>query len=714
MIGYIDGLFTISTSFFTYEMKVDSFGRLLHLYYGAPIEGDASSLLSLRDRGFSASPYEAGKDRTYSYDYLPLEISTLGEGDFRTPSLIVEREDGTLSSSFIYSGHRIYKGSERIKGLPSVEIADAECLEITLSDSLSSSLLILTYIAKDSTLLRGMQIKGGKEKITLRKALYSMDEISSRRDVIWFDGRHCSERNIKRERLDTATLTFSSRRGATSHQMNNSFILASPETTEDHGEAFIISLLWSGSFTFFAEKDQYDTARFALGPGSEYFSYSLTEGETLTLPFLILTYSENGLGDLSVKHSRFVRENIARKRRGGLKDPVLLNNWEATYFDFNGDKLMAIAKEAKSLGCDLFVLDDGWFGHRNDDLSSLGDWSENREKLGCSLETLSEGIRKNGISFGLWVEPEAISEDSELYRSHPEWVLKLEGKKPVRGRYELVLDLSNKEVTDYLKAVLSSLIERGKLSYMKWDYNRFITDFHSSVTPSGRIEYDYILGLYSILEYLEEKYPDLLIEGCSGGGGRFDLGLLYYTPQSWLSDNTDAIERIDIELGSSYIYPVSSFGSHVSAVPNHQTHRTTPLFTRSSVAMIGSYGLELDPEKLSEEEKDLIRREIKEYRKLCPIIKEGDFYRLSHTPELGCAFAVSEDGREGVLIAIRRLSHGNPKDHYVKLKGLDEKGRYSVEGKEYFGSMLIKAGLLLPFTYSEDFEAIRLKVKRLD
>ena len=336
--------------------------------------GDASSLLSLRDRGFSASPYEAGKDRTYSYDYLPLEISTLGEGDFRTPSLIVEREDGTLSSSFIYSGHRIYKGSERIKGLPSVEIADAECLEITLSDSLSSSLLILTYIAKDSTLLRGMQIKGGKEKITLRKALYSMDEISSRRDVIWFDGRHCSERNIKRERVDTATLTLSSRRGATSHQMNNSFILASPETTENSGEAFIISLLWSGSFTFFAEKDQYDTARFALGPGSEYFSYSLTEEETLTLPFLILTYSENGLGDLSVKHSRFVRKHIARKRRGGLKDPVLLNNWEATYFDFNGDKLMAIAKEAKSLGCDLFVLDDGWFGHRNDDLSSLGDW----------------------------------------------------------------------------------------------------------------------------------------------------------------------------------------------------------------------------------------------------------------------------------------------------------------------------------------------------
>ena len=375
---------------------------------------------------------------------------------------------------------------------------------------------------------------------------------------------------------------------------------------------------------------------------------------------------------------------------------------------------MAIAKEAKSLGCDLFVLDDGWFGHRNDDLSSLGDWNEDRDKLGCSLETLSEGIRKNGISFGLWVEPEAISEDSDLYRSHPEWVLKMEGKKPVRGRYELVLDLSNKEVTDYLKAVLSSLIERGKLSYMKWDYNRFITDFHSSVTPSGRIEYDYILGLYSVLEYLNEKYPDLLIEGCSGGGGRFDLGLLYYTPQSWLSDNTDAIERIDIELGSSYIYPVSSFGSHVSAVPNHQTHRITPLFTRSSVAMIGSYGLELDPEKFSEEEKDLIRREIKEYRKLCPIIKEGDFYRLSNTPELGCAFAVSEDGREGVLIAIRRISHGNPKDHYVKLKGLDEKGRYSVEGKEYFGSMLIKAGLLLPFTYSEDFEAIRLKVKRLD
>ncbi|MGN0906635.1 MAG: alpha-galactosidase, partial [Bullifex sp.] len=595
---------------------------------------------------------------------------------------------------------------------PNADVPDAECLEITLTEELSGAELILTYAAKGSSLVRGMRIKAHDRKITVRKALYSMDTLSSDHDVIWFDGRHCSERNIKRAHIDTAALTFSSRRGATSHQMNNSFIVCGTDTTETHGEAVLLSLLWSGSFTFFAEKDQYDSARCALGAGSEFFSYDLENSE-LVLPQLLLTYSSDGLGDLSVKNSRFVTDHIRRKLSGGLKNPVLLNNWEATYFDFDGEKLLSIAKEAKALGCDLFVLDDGWFGHRNDDTSSLGDWYENREKLGMSLDELSGKITGEGIAFGLWVEPEMVSEDSDLYRAHPDWALAVPGKSPVRGRYQLVLDMSNNEVTDYLKKVLDDLITRGRLSYMKWDYNRFITDFHSSVTAPGRIEYDYIKGLYSVFEYLNEKHPELLIEGCSGGGGRFDLGMLYYTPQSWLSDDTDAIERIDIEFGSSYIYPVSSFGSHVSAVPNHQTHRMTPLFTRSSVAMIGSYGLELDPTKLSEDEKAVIRKEINEYKELCTIIKDGDFYRLMHTPEAGCCLAVSQDKKDAVLIAVRRLSHGNPKDFHVRLRGLDANAMYSVGDKVFTGSLLMNAGLLLPFACSEDLEAVRIRIKAL-
>ena len=404
---------------------------------------------------------------------------------------------------------------------------------------------------------------------------------------------------------------------------------------------------------------------------------------------------------------------IRRKNSSKLVNPVLLNNWEATYFNFTGEKLLAIAKEAKKLNCDLFVLDDGWFGKRNDDLSSLGDWFENKDKLKMDLSELSDKITKEDIAFGLWVEPEMVNEESLLYKKHPEWALKLLNKAPVRGRYQLVLDLSNNEVIEYIKAFLDDLITRGKLSYIKWDYNRFITDFYSSVTEVGKIEYKYMIGLYSIFEYLNVKYPDLIIEGCSGGGGRFDLGLIYYTPQSWLSDNTDAIERLDIEFGSSYLYPIATFGSHVSAVPNHQTHRTTPLYTRSSVAMLGSYGLELDPTKLSEDDKAEIKREISDYKKYASLIKDGDFYRLLDSNEASCCMVVSCDKSKALLIAVNRLSHGNPVDRYVKLNGLDETKSYKLNGKVYPGRLLINGGLLLPFTFQEDYEAVRLYIEEL-
>ena len=712
MIKVENNLFTLTGDNFTYQMKVDSFGRLLHLYHGPKIIGDASSIISYRDRGFSASPYEAGFDRTYSYDYLPLEISTLGEGDFRTPGIIISQEDGTTSSAFIYKEHRVYNGSNKIKGLPSVVIEDAECLEITLEEELSKAKIILTYIITDSSLVRGLEIVAGDKKIKLKKALYTFDYLYGSFDVTYFEGRHCSERTRKRATINTGALTFTSRRGATSHQINNGFIICDSNTTELFGSALSLELLWSGSFTFFAEKNQYGSTRVGLGMGSEFFEYEL-QNSSIALPELLITFSSNGFSDLSIKNNRFIMSHIRRKNLSKLNNPVLLNNWEATYFDFTGEKLLSIAKEAKALGCDLFVLDDGWFSNRNDDLSSLGDWFENKDKLKMDLNTLSSLITKEGIAFGLWVEPEMVSENSLLFKNHPEWALMLKNKKPVRGRYQLVLDLSNKEVVAYIKAFLDDLITRGKLSYMKWDYNRFITDFFSSVTPAGRIEYDYILGLYSIFEYLNEKYPHLMIEGCSGGGGRFDLGLIYYTPQSWLSDNTDAIERLDIEFGSSYLYPIATFGSHVSAVPNHQTHRVTPLFTRSCVAMLGSYGLELDPTKLSEEEKNEIKFEIKEYKKYASLIKDGDFYRLLDSNEASSALCVSRDKSKALLIAVNRLSHGNPVDHHVKLNGLDENKTYLINGKVIPGSLLVNAGLLLPFTFSNDYEAIRLYIEEV-
>ncbi|MDY5930717.1 MAG: alpha-galactosidase, partial [Candidatus Ornithospirochaeta sp.] len=575
---------------------------------------------------------------------------------------------------------------------------------------LSKAELILTYIVKGSSLVRGMRIAAKDRAITIRKALYSMDYLFGDKDVTYFEGRHCSERTRRRASVGTGALTFTSRRGATSHQISNGFILSDSSANEDGGNAVLMELLWSGSFTFFAEKNQYGSTRAALGMGSEYFEYCLRDSY-LDCPELLLTFSDKGFGDLSVRNSRFIMDHIRHNPASKLNAPVLLNNWEATYFGFTGEKLIEIARSAKALGCDLFVLDDGWFGHRNDDLSSLGDWYENTEKLGMDLGSLSERIRKEGIAFGLWVEPEMVSEESDLYRKHPDWALRLEGRKPSRGRYQLVLDLTRKDVRDFILSFLTDLIERGKLSYMKWDYNRFITDFFSSETPRGQIEYDYIIGLYSIFESLNSRFPSLMIEGCSGGGGRFDLGMLYCTPQSWLSDDTDAIERLDIEIGSSYLFPIASFGSHISAVPNHQTGRSTPLFTRSTVAMLGSFGLELDPDSLSDAEKDEIRAEIVEYRKLSSLIRNGDFYRLNDTAEYSAAMVVSENKEEALLIAVNRLSHGNPLDRYARLTGLDEKKIYRVNGMTMPGSLLVNAGLLIPFSFTVDYEAVRLHIK---
>ena len=713
MIECKGSVFSLSGDNYTYQMMVDSFGRLLHLYHGPKIQGDASSLLSYRDRGFSPCPYEAGKDRTVSYDYLPLETSILGDGDFRTPALILEGKGEEFSPTFVYKNHTSYMGLKKLKGLPSAAIEDAEVLEITLEDEKTGTEIVLSYAVKNSSLLRGIEVRAGNKSVVLRKALYSLSYIYGDYDVTYFEGRHCGERTRRRAAVNTGSLTFTSRRGATSHQINNSFIVSEREATENSGNAMSMSLLWSGSFTFFAEQNQYLSTRVALGMGSEYFSYDIGAGESILFPQLLLTFSDKGFGDLSLRNNRFIMDYIRYNAKDGLRDPVLINNWEATYFDFTGEKLISIAKAAKSLGCDLFVLDDGWFGKRSDDFSSLGDWKENTAKLKMDLSELSFQINGQGMAFGLWVEPEMVSEDSLLYKEHPQWALSSPDKKPSRGRYQLVLDLTNREVVEYIISFLDDLVTRGNLRYIKWDYNRFITDFYSSVTPSGRIEYDYILGLYSILQHLNDKFPSLIIEGCSGGGGRFDNGMMYYAPQSWLSDDTDAIERLDIQIGSSYIYPVASFGSHVSAVPNHQTMRTTPLYTRSTVAMMGSYGLELDPMKLTEEEKEEIRAEISEYKRLAPLLKEGDFYRLLDTNEVSAGLFVSPDKTHALLFAVNRLSHGNPTDRYVKLRGLDKNKDYSIDGKIYSGSLLMNAGFLLPFAFSIDYEAVRVELKAL-
>ena len=396
--------------------------------------------------------------------------------------------------------------------------------------------------------------------------------------------------------------------------------------------------------------------------------------------------------------------------------PVLINSWEAAYFDFDGETIAGLAREAAELGIDMVVMDDGWFGKREDDNSGLGDWQVNEKKLGCTLRELTERVRETGLAFGIWMEPEMVSKDSDLYREHPDWALQTPGRKPVMGRNQLVLDFSRKEVRDHVFAQICRVLDEGNIRYVKWDMNRSLSDFYSVNKGSGKVAYDYVLGVYDFMEKLLQKYPDILIEGCSGGGGRFDAGMLYYTPQIWCSDNTDALDRLQIQYGTSFFYPISAVGSHVSAVPNHQTGRNISLNTRAVVAMAGTFGYELDPAKLKGEEKEEIKEQVKRYRKYAGLINEGDYYRLTDPLKDSCAAWMFMDGKkEKILLnAVMLESHGNMPVSYVKLKGLDADAVYedADSKKRYFGSALMEAGLPMPVELKE-YPAYQIELNKI-
>lgn len=708
-------LFTLHTKNSTYQMKVDDKGVLLHTYYGKRTdETDYSYLISFVDRGFSGNIPKAKDEREYSLDCIPQEFPVCGTGDYRITCLQADLGMGANDCLLLFDSYKTYHGKYHLNGLPamfSVESDAVDTLEIVLKDCSDNFYVRLLYgvFQEYDIITRAVVIENRTEKeVSLSRVMSScVDMNRSDLDMIHFYGRHAQERATERMPLFHGITELKSTRGTSSHHHNPFVILADKATNEDKGQCYGFSLLYSGGFHIQAEVDQIFQTRLVMGMDDFDFSWKLCPGEEFVAPEVCMCYSSEGLSKMSHNLHGAIQNHLIRGLWKDTRRPILVNNWEATYFDFNAEKLLKIAREASDLGLDMFVLDDGWFGKRNDDFSGLGDWFVNEDKLGCSLKELVDQMNEMGLLFGIWFEPEMISEDSDLYRKHPDWAMAVPGREPIRSRSQLVLDMSREDVVEYVKGRLFAIIDSANIKYIKWDMNCSLAAAYSIKLPKnrqGEMRHRYVLGLYSVLEALIERYPDLLIEGCSGGGGRFDAGMLYYTPQIWCSDNTDAIERLRIQYGTSFCYPMSTVSAHVSVCPNHQNGRVTPFKTRGICAMQGAFGYELDLAKMTDEEKLMAKEQIKTYKKLNKLVQFGDYYRITspfENREFTAWEYADKEGKEACLSVVFTDVHGNAAPHTVKLKGLCQENQYRIWcDKEvmgdFSGAALMNGGILLP------------------
>lgn len=780
-------IITIQTKHTTYQIGIHPLGFLLHLYYGAKTEQNMSYLLQYYDRGFAGNPYDAGGDRGMSLDYLPQEFPCFGTGDFRSAAFNLRSEAGVFGADLRYKSHTVRTGKYAIPGMPAVYDTEdalqeelqycsgqssfegrtfhkpemenedsfagqnpcggtqgAYTVEITLADQNAGAEVVLKYgvLPELDVITRSAVITNtGTGTIYIGKAFSStLDFLWGDYDLLHFHGRHTMERNLERVPVMHGKQSFGSRRGTSSHQHNPFAILAERETTEEFGGCYGMSLLYSGNFSFEVEQDQYRQVRMQIGMLDEMMDYPLATGECLYTPEAAMAYSAEGLAALSHIYHEMIRNHVCRGIYKNARRPVLVNNWEATYFHFTGEKILKLAEQAAELGVEMLVLDDGWFGKRDDDNSGLGDWTVNEKKLGGTLSELVEKINARGLKFGIWIEPEMVNEDSSLYRAHPDWAFRIPGRDPVRCRNQLVLDFSRKEVVDHVFRQIAAVIDSANVEYIKMDMNRSICDVYTGLAERGyqnygKVMHGYVLGVYDFLERLVRRYPHILIEGCSGGGGRFDGGMLYYTPQIWCSDDTDAIERIRIQHGTSFGYPISAVGSHVSAVPNHQTGRSTKLRTRGIVAMAGTFGYELDLELLTETEKEEVKQQIRDYKNYWELINQGTYYRL-HDPgtdrETAAWCFVSRDQTEMLLNVVSLDAHGNAPLSYIRCRGLLPEGTYRceaekrdvkpytgaeprvdhkcIEGRVFDGNALMHAGVPIPMELGE-YGAMQLYFK---
>lgn len=713
-------IFSLHTKHSTYQMKVDR-DFLIHTYYGPYVgDSDMSYLARCIDRGFSGNP-DGITDKGYSLDTQLLEYPSYGTGDFRNDCLRVAYADGSQVTDLKYVSHEIKEGKYGLEGLPAMYQGEenVQTLEVVLQDVYKKLEVILYYGVFENldVITRACKIVNkGEDKVNLLRA-YSMclDFNNKDMDFVHFYGRHAMERIMERTPLHHGIQSVGSRRGFSSHQHNPFVVLCAHDAGEDHGNCYGASFVYSGNFAAEAEVTQADCTRMTMGIHDAQFQFELQPQESFTAPEVMLSFSSEGLGTLSRNYHKAIRYHICRGKYKTARRPILINNWEATYFNFNTEKLLDIAREAKKLGIEMLVMDDGWFGKREDDVSGLGDWFVNEKKLGGKLKDLVDGVNEIGLKFGIWFEPEMISEDSDLYRAHPDWALKIPGRAPTRGRQQLVLDFSREDVRTYIFDRMCEILESSDIEYVKWDANRHLTDVWSALLPAerqGEVFHRFILGLYDFLEKITQRFPNVLFEGCSGGGGRFDAGMMYYHPQIWCSDDTDAVERLEIQYGTSFAYPVSTMGAHVSVCPNHQTGRSVSMKTRGVVAMSGTFGYELDITKLSEEDKQTVKEQIEAFKKYYDLIQNGDYYRLTDdgrkSPFVAWEF-VSADKKEALLNVVVLRTKANPILNTVYARGLEADMMYQVEGSQekFSGAALMNGGYPIP-VMGDDYQAVQI------
>ena len=692
----------------SYIMKVLPNRQLGQIYFGKRIRipEDCSYFLETSSRPMSSCVFDT--DNRFSMEHIRQEYGVFGTSDYRMPATEVLQENGSRISEFCFQEYRIQAGKPKLPGLPATYVEneeEAETLVIRLADPVTGLELELFYtiFAAGGILARSARfVNQGEQALHLQSAMsLCLDLPDSGYDMIQFSGAWARERYPKTRRLEQGIQSVGSIRGNSSHNHNPFMILKRPTADEFQGEAIGFSLIYSGNFLAQVEVDTYDTARVLLGIHPHCFDWKLDPSEEFQTPEAVMVYTDQGLNHLSQTFHRLYQKRLARGYWRDRVRPILINNWEATYFDFTEDKLVEIAEKARECGVELFVLDDGWFGKRCGEQAGLGDWVANPDRLKNGITGLAQRIEDLGMKFGLWFEPEMVNKDSDLYREHPDWIIQTPGRRNSHGRYQYVLDFSRKEVVDRIYEMMDKILSEAKVSYIKWDMNRSITECYSAALPpdrQGEVYHRYILGVYDLYERLTSKFPQILFESCASGGGRFDPGMLYYAPQCWTSDDSDAVERIKIQYGTSYCYPVSSMGTHVSVVPNHQINRITPLDTRANVAYFGTFGYELDLNILTADEQEEVKGQIafmKQYRQL---FQFGTFYRLQSPFEHNTSawMVVSDDRKEAIVGWYRVLNGVNLPYGRLRLQGLSEDLPYRVNGESgiHYGSELMNAGLI--------------------
>ena len=696
MIKFDENIFYISGSGYAYAMYVNSAGYLQHAYYGKKLSfADIKTYIETKCKKFEPLTEDLNCD--FALDGMPSEYGCyFNHGDYREPSVIIRQADGSAISRFRYASHEIKDGAVNITDMPHAR-GVGQTLSVTLKDDFSDTRIVLNYTALEDcdVIVRNAEIiNDGIERVNLSRAFSCcLDLPEARYKLLRLHGKWANERNVETTQIGHGVTRLQSLRGASSHQMNPFVAILKERCDEDSGECYGFQLVYSGNFAITAEVNHTGGLRLQGGINDASFDWSLAAKARFVTPQVALCYSDCGIGQVSRLFADFIRGHIVNPKYANLTRPIVVNNWEATYFDFDNKKLFPIIDEAAKLGIDTFVLDDGWFGTRNDDTSGLGDWFVNEKKLKGGLKPLIDRCKKNGLKFGIWFEPEAISEDSDLYRSHPDWAIGKDGVQPAHWRNQLVLDFTRKDVVNYVYDAVSKILKNNEISYVKWDFNRNITEFYSrNLKYQGEFAHRYMLGVYSLADKLTKEFPDVFFEGCAGGGGRFDAGMLYYFPQIWTSDNTDAYERMKIQWGTSMCYPLSSMSCHVSACPNHQTGLSSPLKMRGAVASLGATGYELDLSKLAADEKTQIKEQTESYKKINSLILQGDLFRiLSPFDNLGFSeIVVSKDKNLAYLVYVRDKTCANCR--ILKPKGLDGSkiycvnGDYMLSGKELMGN----------------------------